>query len=172
MRLRRWRTADLALAVSLLLAGAAASDSTLFECPKGRYRILLYSIVFYHILSYSIRILSYSIVFSPLTTIPPKHCFIFLDFLIKWICGDSNVIFQFLKKSVIQLEISLFLIQVIVRGVRMVCVGNTRNCWSTHRPACHLPVSSLGHAEMIEEGGVELPWPGSTGLVLQPLVSP
>ena len=82
MRLRRWRTADLALAVSLLLAGAAASDSTLFECPKGRYRIL-----------------SYSIVFSRLTTFPPKHCFIFLDFLIKWICGDSNVIFQFLKKK-------------------------------------------------------------------------
>ena len=107
MRLRRWRTADLALAVSLLLAGAAASDSTLFECPKGRYRIL-----------------SYSIVFSPLTTFPPKHCFIFLDFLIKWICGDSNVIFQFLKKSVIQLEISLFLIQVIVEGVR--CVGVSR----------------------------------------------
>ena len=34
-------------------------------------------------------------------------------------------------------------------------------------------MSSLGHAEMIEEGGVELQqWPGSTGLVLQPLVSP
>ena len=81
---------------------------------------------------------------------------------------------SFLKKSVIQLEISLFLIQwIVAKGVRMVCVGNTRNCWSTHRPACHLPVSSLGHAEMIEEGGVELQQgPGSTGLVLQPLVSP
>ena len=58
MRLRRWRTADLALAVSLLLAGAAASDSTLFECPKGRYRIL-----------------SYYIVFSRLSTFPPKGPF-------------------------------------------------------------------------------------------------
>ena len=38
MRLPRWRTHELAALLSLLFVGSLANDSTLFECPKGRYR--------------------------------------------------------------------------------------------------------------------------------------